>query len=55
MTDYTGKNSDYRFLKGVYNFIIPLTTLFYIQRTNITETPPFIIQLNKILLKEKHH
>ena len=25
MIDYTGKNSDYRLPKGVFNFIIPLT------------------------------
>lgn len=25
MTDYTGKNSDYILLKGVFNFIIYLT------------------------------
>lgn len=49
MTDYTGKNSDYRLFKGVYNIIIPLATLFYIQITNITEITRFITQLNTIL------
>lgn len=41
MTDYTGKNSDYLLLKGVFNFIIPLTICFITKKTNNTEATPW--------------